>query len=157
MNTPVLPAIRAGATVIHVIYLDPDPSQIPIDRLQDTLDTFDRFITVQWAYKTNSDIETVRRINLALEIMGQPFGVATRSEPQQSDFFQVLSLLRDRIQQAGPPYRTIEVHRYHPRDELGGPLGMLNFQGDTIKFLIDRGFNDAVQHDCLASGCILPA
>src|SRR5207253_4051185 len=33
MNTPLLPAIKAGADTVHAIYLDPDVQNIPLQRL----------------------------------------------------------------------------------------------------------------------------
>jgi hypothetical protein len=39
---------------------------------------------------------------------------------------------------------------------LGGPLGFLDFSFEHIDQLIQRGYRDAVEHDCTASGCVLP-
>jgi hypothetical protein len=55
-------------------------------------------------------------------------------------------------------YRPLTIHRYHPRDDLSnGALGLLNLDRSHIENLIERGFSDAVNHDCKASSCILPA
>ncbi len=48
------------------------------------------------------------------------------------------------------------IHRYHPHDDLGGALGLFNFDPDQIAALIDRGYTDAARHDCDESQCILP-
>jgi hypothetical protein len=50
----------------------------------------------------------------------------------------------------------LTVHRYHPRDDLGGALGLLNFDRDRIRYLIERGFNDATDYDSEAYEIILP-
>jgi len=52
--------------------------------------------------------------------------------------------------------RPLSIHRYHPKDDLSGMLGMLNFDRDRIAGLIDRGFTDAVEHDCDQSECLMP-
>ena len=42
-----------------------------------------------------------------------------------------------------------------PRDDLGGGiLGWLDFSRERVQRLIDRGFRDAVAHDCDRSGCV---
>jgi len=53
--------------------------------------------------------------------------------------------------------RKLTVHRYHPKNILdGGVFGLLNFDDSRVSAMIDRGFQDAVTHDCAASGCIFP-
>src|SRR5438067_2272416 len=79
MNTPLLPAIRAGADVIHVVYLDPNVADIPLQRLQNTIDTFDRLTVIQWAAKANEDIETVRWVNMGIAALQK---AAVTSEKQ---------------------------------------------------------------------------
>lgn len=54
------------------------------------------------------------------------------------------------------PYRALTIHRYHPRDDLGGIVGLLNFDSDHIANLIDRDYSDTVRHDCRESRCVLP-
>ena len=46
-------------------------------------------------------------------------------------------------------YRQLTIHLYHPRNDLGGMLGILNFDRDRIQTLIEQGFNDTVNfnHD----------
>src|SRR5262249_40358672 len=39
LNTPLKPAIDAGAGEVHVIYLDPAPGAVPLRRLGSTIDT----------------------------------------------------------------------------------------------------------------------
>ena len=50
--------------------------------------------------------------------------------------------------------RPIAVHLYHPADDIGGALGMLDFQRERIVALVERGYHDAVQHDCARSQCL---
>jgi len=53
-------------------------------------------------------------------------------------------------------YRMLTIHRYHPRDELGGPLSLLDLRPERLEYLIERGFRDAVIHNCATSKCVLP-
>ena len=152
MNTPLLPAIRAGADVIHVVYLDPNVADIPLQRLQNTIDTFDRLTVIQWAAKANEDIETVRWVNMGIAALQK---AAVTSEKQARDILRVLGPLQEKMTE-GKSYRHITVHRYHPREDLGGPLGMLNFARSQIEGLIQKGFEDAINHNCDESECILP-
>ncbi len=69
MNTPLKPAIDAGADVMHVIYLDPDVKNIPLRRLTNTLDTIDRVYTVMQATKMNEDLKYAERINEGLAVI----------------------------------------------------------------------------------------
>jgi NTE family protein len=63
LNTPLKPAIEAGGETLHVIYLDPDVKNIPLRRLQNTLDTLDRMMTTSFAAKVNMDMKLAARIN----------------------------------------------------------------------------------------------
>lgn len=155
MNTPLAPAIEADADVLHVIYLDPDVARIPLQRLQSTIDTIDRVFMIQFAIKTNEDLETARRINAGLKIIERVAAGGTTSDADTQAFVRAAGAIHDRMA-AGRPYRPLVVHRYHPRDDLGGPLGVLRFDRDHIDRLIERGYQDALLHDCEASECLLP-
>jgi hypothetical protein len=55
---------------------------------------------------------------------------------------------------AGSPHKSITVHRYHPRDDLGGTRGVLNFEASNIEALIEKGFVDTVNHNGSEAGFI---
>jgi predicted acylesterase/phospholipase RssA len=144
MNTPLLPALRAGAATLHVVYLDPAVKAIPIDALQSTLDTMSRIFAIQFAAKMNQDIKRAAQVNRTLSAM-------ERAAPSLSP-----DVLRDFRKAAGiSDLRKVAIHRYHPRDDVGsGILGWLDFGRDRIAKLIERGFEDTVTHDCYRSGCV---
>ena len=48
---------------------------------------------------------------------------------------------------SGYPYKKVMVHRYRPREDLGGIMGFLNCSRQKIVELIDLGFNLACQYD----------
>ena len=154
LSDNALPALQAGADVIHMIYLDPDPKNIPLRRIENTLDTLSRMLTIQWAININEDIETVNWINRGLNVMERVAQGSLVSDDDTRDFVRVAGVIEQRIRE-GSPYKKITVHRYHPRADLGGVMGFLNFQGQRITELIDIGYNFACQHDP-ATDSIIP-
>jgi predicted acylesterase/phospholipase RssA len=158
MNTPLKSALQAGATTMHVVYLDPDVGNIPIRRLMNSIDTFDRVFTIMLATKINEDIITASWINQGLRVMELAAHAGSAGDLSGADitaFVRVAAQIEARIQE-GRPYRKLTIHRYHPKDDLGGPLGMLDFSEESIVSLIARGYEDAVFHDCDQSQCIFP-
>jgi predicted acylesterase/phospholipase RssA len=155
LNTPLKPAIRAGADCLHVIYLDPDVSSIPLHYLGNLLSTLYRTQVINWASTVNESIREAEGINDALKILK----ASEQEEPAASinakGVVQTLAKFGKQLEKLAN-YRMLTIHRYHPRDELGGPLSLLNFRRARIEYLIERGFHDAVGHNCVASNCVLP-
>ena len=58
MNTPIEPAIDLGANLLHVVYMDPDISKIPVERLLNTLDVLDRLTKVEMHLTAQRDDHT---------------------------------------------------------------------------------------------------
>jgi hypothetical protein len=153
-NTPLNCAIDTGATELHVIYMDPDVQNIPLHRLQSTIEVFDRVLIITWATKVNEDVDNARRINEGLDLIERAGDFESKGELRT--FIRVASRIAKR-DRAGLPYKRLTIHRYHPHDDLGfGALGLLNFDQDRIAALIQRGFDDTVNHDCIASNCVIP-
>src|SRR5205085_2766039 len=92
LNTPLKPAIEAGGETLHVFYLDPDVKNIPLRRLQNTLDTLDRMMTTSFAAKVNLDMKMAARINDEIKAG----------------------------KEAENGIKQLTIHRYHPRDDKGG-------------------------------------
>ena len=156
MNTPLNCAIDTGATTLHVIYLDPDVQNIPLHRLESTIEVFDRILVITWASKVNEDADNARRINQGIDLIERAGRNGDLSNEETRTFIRAAARIEKRYH-AGLPYKKLTVHRYHPHDDLGGgALGLLNFDRDRIASLIERGFADAVNHDCAASHCVLP-
>ncbi|HJP91112.1 MAG TPA: patatin-like phospholipase family protein [Pyrinomonadaceae bacterium] len=155
LNTPLKPAIRARADCMHIIYLDPDVSSIPLHYLGNLLSTLYRTQVINWAATVNESIREAEGINDALKILN----AAEQEQPVASinakGVVQTLAKFGKKLERIAD-YRMLTIHRYHPRDELGGPLSLLNFRRSRIEYLIERGFHDAVGHDCVASKCVLP-
>ena len=156
MNPPTMPAIEAEADIIHMIYMDPDVGEIPLARFRNTLDTFDRMLTIQFAMNINRDIEQIGRINDGLAALDVGIaGASTSDDTQTRSFIKSAGHVIRRQAASNRPYRKLQVHRYHPTEDLSGVLGLLNFGQDRIESLIARGEQEAEGHDCEKSGCIL--
>ena len=153
MNTPTRPAIRAGADVIHVIYVDPQVIDLAFPELPNTLDTLYRFYDIVVASNVRNDMGVAAAINAELELLAT-LGVSLADEPPPR-LRRVSRVLR-RIAQGGSPYRPLEIHRYQPKNDLGGVEGFLDFREGFIADLIAQGYQDALQHDCSDAQCMLP-
>ena len=156
MTTPLSPAIGAGADTLHIIFLDPKVENIPIERLQSTLDVISRFYDIWTASQFRADIAKAAAISRGLEVIARsPSGVTPSNEETQA-FLQVAEQMHGHVTKSRR-YKKLTVHIYAPKDDLGGVLGLLNFNRDREINLIERGFKQAVEHDCEASGCVLPS
>lgn len=156
-NTPLMPAIKAGAEVIHLIFLDPKVADIPLDHIPNTMDTLYRLYAITTALHLNSDIKAAESIlrelelNRDLGILGPDLmQLATQKKQPMPN-----TLLLRRIAQ-GRPYRPLTIHTYRPESDLKGLLGLLDFSAAFIDELIELGYRDAVNHDCGVQGCVLP-
>ncbi|HMB55187.1 MAG TPA: patatin-like phospholipase family protein [Thermoanaerobaculia bacterium] len=160
MNTPLRPAIRAGADELHVVYLDPGIERIPLSRIGNVLEALYRTQIIAWAERMNDDVEDAKAINDGLAAYaaargGGPLGEAVVDEEMGRGAARTLERL-GRLADPFARYRPLTIHRYHPADELGGALGILDLARGRIEELIRRGEQDATHHDCAASGCVLP-
>ncbi len=154
LNTPLKPAIECQAEELHVIYLDPDIKRIGLGRIQNTLETFYRMIQIGWAFAVNRDIHSAREINRGLAV----FQRASRGdEIGHKGAGELISAARRVVERlrGGSPYRPLVIHRYHPREDIGGGLGFLNLDRTRLEGLIEQGFVDTVGHDCRVAGCVL--
>lgn len=150
-NTPLSPAIEAGATELHVIYLDPQPRFIPLKAEPNTVDTMLRVYYLMQASKLNEDIETARWINNGLKALNQYQANDSRSQDQPRDFVRAAyKILSDTI------YRPLTIHRYFPTMVLGTELDLVNFSLGRITDMIAEGERVALVHDCAANECVLP-
>lgn len=125
LNTPLKPAIDAGADVLHVIYLDPQLGAVPLRPLGSTIDTVGRMFVASFAATMRRDIDVAASVNQEIAA-----GRRRRS------------------------HRPVTIHLYHPTEDTGGALGMLDFHRDRIVSLIERGYREAASHDCATAGCL---
>jgi NTE family protein len=149
LNTPLRPAIRLGADVLHVIYLEPMVENIPFPELPNTIDTVYRLYAIGLAANMKNDILTAQEINAALTLIRQ--GIAEPDVPSRA--VRVARRILERELQ-GQPYRPIEIHRYRPSNDLGGAGGLLDFRLGFLDQTIQLGYEDTANHDCGTLGCL---
>jgi len=153
LNTPLKPAIAAGATTLHVIFLDPLIQDIASRPLPSTLDTFYRLFAILWAANMRQDILLSADITRTLELL-------EREEPESASRPEARRLLRmgrrlERRSREGAGYRKMTVHVYRPATDLGGGVGLLDFHRERLAALVEMGYRDAACHDCEAAGCVV--
>jgi predicted acylesterase/phospholipase RssA len=146
MNTPLTPAIQAGASELHVIYIDPRVYTVPLPPLESTLDSAYRQQLISWANAVNENIETVRRVRTRLAAQERQY---EHSEAGRRDFLRLARLMDVR------GLMGLTIHRYHFHDDLAGSaVGLFNFDRRHVERMIKQGFHDASQHDCNRSRCV---
>jgi len=152
-NSPILPAMGTAHT-LHVIYMDPDVSSIPVETLQSTLAILDRLLVMEWAFTLSQNIEVVDDYNRSYDFLNARHGLPPSGDPRLGQLLKAA----DRVVAAsgGPKWWDLTtIHRYHPTDDLGDLTGLLDFRADRIDALIERGYRDALMHDCARDGCVL--
>lgn len=154
MNTPLKPAIDAGASTLHVLYVDPLVKNMPSTKLDSTLDIVQRAMAISFAGTTNRDIETAAEINEQLRRSAGGLKKSTAARPRNA-----VARARKRLHDTAAPrrLRPMTIHRYNPQQDLGTGMGILDFGRDNVKALIERGFQDGIRHDCATSGCVIPS
>jgi len=146
MNTPLKPAIDAGAQTLYAIYMDPDPQLFAPRKLHTSLDVLSRALAINAASIMNSDIERAAQINRIVALTSRFPGLPPD---------EVLAL--EGRSPGSTPHKALTIHRFHPSVEFGGVLGALDFETKHIGSLIQQGFDDASNHNCRGAGCVLPA
>jgi NTE family protein len=157
MNTPLKPAIEAGADVLHIIFVDPRIDDVPIPILPNTLDTFYRIYLILVADNFRVDIGTTAVVNDAIRVLGAGITSELLRSPgnplgDASPFGRALKRL-----QQGEPYRPLIIHKYRPLTTRGGAEDLLDFSIGNINRLIAEGYSDASTHDCAREGCVTTA
>jgi hypothetical protein len=151
LNTPLLPAIEAGADTLHVIYLDPDLEDIPTEGLPNSMDSLCRMLVIMLAQYLNRDIELVSAANQVIDWAGD-----TRAKDHDPALtLKMARIVRDYGKDSLLD-RKFTVHRYRPKQVLSSLVGILKFGRNRLRKLIETGYQDAVNHDCQLNGCIVP-
>ncbi|HVT60572.1 MAG TPA: patatin-like phospholipase family protein [Thermoanaerobaculia bacterium] len=153
LNTPLLPAIREGAEVLHVIYLDPRTERIPFPELPNTPDTLYRLYSILIANTIQSDVLTAGILSEAVELAGEP---RAEQAAEGKGLPRALRRVRQRLRE-GRPYRRLTIHQYRPSTDMGGVAGLFDFSSAVIDRFIELGYSDTVNHDCEQAGCSVHA
>ena len=155
MNTPLKPAVRAGADVLHMVYMNRDVGEMPVDQLRSTLETLVRTQIIAWAESVDRDIKRASAYNRGLELLA----MSRRGEElPTTDLRQFLAAAEPLVRhlEAEKKYRPLTIHRYFPAEGLGGVLSFLDTRESRIEEVIEQGYRDTLKHDCEACGCARP-
>ena len=155
LNTPLKPALQAGATVFHVIYLDPNIKDVPFGRFPNTLETFNRMWSIMMASTVNRDIKRADELNRGMELLQRAERGMAIPDGEARSFVQALDLVRTKFLTEAA-YKPVTIHRYRPSKDLGGILGLLNFERPRMEEIIQLGWDDAVAHDVVTSEDVIP-
>ena len=159
LNTPVRPAIRAGAREVHIVFVDPLLEGIQFNPIPSSIDVFYRLLAILGAVQIRHDVERAAAINRTLKlietgILSEAAAASPSDRKLLGDFLAWgHEFIRRRL--SGRPYRRLTIHIYRPKIDLGGGEGLLNFDRDRLAKLIELGHQDAVEHDCAQAGCLV--
>jgi predicted acylesterase/phospholipase RssA len=140
MNTPLKPAIDAGAEALQVVYMDANVAHIPLPRLPNTLSAMYRSLVIGFSTTLKQDLELAAKANRMLA------AAASASDSAAADS----SLVRG---SDGKVHRPLTIHLHHPMTALGG--SWLSFGRDTLMQSMERGYEDGIHHDCGTNQCLL--
>jgi predicted acylesterase/phospholipase RssA len=154
MNTPLMPAVQGGSDTLHVVYMDPLIENISVENLRSTLGVIDRMIVATFAFAMNQEIDMIHDLNRSFELIDS-FDHTQVMDPQINAIARA-GKAAAQWARANGEFVPTTIHRHHPAADLGGALGFLDLSYDHVAGLIDRGYRDAVAHDCVASGCVIP-
>ena len=143
MNTPLKPAIDAGAEILQVIFMDPEVAHIPLPRLSNTANDMYRSLVIGFSATLKRDLAVAAKVNRGVEEISQPHGNGN-AESEAAVFARG---------SGGEQHRPLTIHLHHPNQALGG--GWLSFGLDQVKDSMQRGYEDTVRHDCEANRCLL--
>jgi predicted acylesterase/phospholipase RssA len=158
LNTPLAPAfveVDPGADTAHVIYLDPETAEIPLEPLHSTVGTLDRLMAIGLSRAVEADMRIAHHVNRGLDVLER----AAKGERLGPEFARPFVEAADYLVAGiGGRYPTSPktIHRYRPPRYLGGTFSLLNFSRSRVQELIELGHENAVNHDCVKSRCVLP-
>ena len=155
MNTPLNPAVQAGADTIHVVSLDASLHSIAAAELDNSIEAMMRTLSIAVATAIREDMATADWINRGLAALARAQAGVHLSRDEVKDFTRVAAQLEERARgELG--LKPLTIHHYHPSESLGGPLGLLDLSLGALEQLIARGRRDTLAHDCEEYECVIP-
>ena len=154
INTPLAPAIEAGADVLHVVYMDPDAHSLALPPMPNTMNTIYRLTVIMFASTLQQDIDRAAGINEGMALLEK----SDAPEVSAEDGRRMVASMAGAHKRAaaGAKYRKLTIHRYHPHDDPGGTFRWLSFESDHLSKMIEMGFVETLEHNCKINKCILP-
>ena len=152
MNTPLKPAIRAGADILHVINMNSTVAEIPLSKPRNTMETMYRQQLVEWGAALDRDIRRAGNYNDGLALLE---GRGLDHPPSLKQVISAADRATRRRTENDEPYRYLTIHRYFPSNGRDDILALLDTRKKTVEDLIARGYEDAKSHNCIDNQCIL--
>src|SRR4029450_3990030 len=113
MNTPLSPAIEAGADTVHIVSLDASLHPVPASELDSTLEPLLRTFSIAISTAIREDMKTALWINRGLEAIERARSHAAVANHELRDFVRIAALIEDRAQH-NTELRPVTIHHYHP-------------------------------------------
>ena len=161
LNTPLDPALRAGARQLFVVDLSPNLAEVP-SMLSSTIGSMYRAQLTAWEFRLQIALENARIHNMITAQRNSIYKLLAELDLSPHDKHAILEQIKKAWRlvhwYAGKGDKPTTIHIFRPSRYLGtSPLGILNFNRRRIVQLIEHGYRDAVHHDCAREGCILPS
>ena len=119
LNTPLGPAIRAGADEVHVVFMDPDTKNIPIRQFDNSFDVINNLYQITQAAVFEWDIGVTSGVNATLDFVEQ----AGLQPSQERGVLEAIGRLVFRTKALpATPLRRVTLSITHARSSAG-PLG----------------------------------
>ena len=142
MNTPLKPAIDAGAECLHVVFLDPEVASVPLPRLPNTVNDLVRSLLIGFSAELKRDLATAAIVNQ--EVLADI--KASKRMAEGSGFVAASK---------ASLHRQLTVHLHRPSQTLGP--SWLSFDQGLIQGAINQGYDDTANHNCKLNKCLLPS
>ncbi len=148
LNTPLQPVIDEKPAdtrhlVIHVFYLEPRLRDLPIEKVSSSFAVLDRMDSLILAGRMKNHIDTIESIDR----------IAGEREAEIAHELAAQSVGMRHARELGKC--RITIHRYRPRQSLGGTLALLNFKRRQVESLLRLGYEETRQHLCASEACLL--
>lgn len=153
VKDPLQPAIGArdrssGDLTLHVIYLDPEFDEGPLMDVRGSFPIVYRLFLLSFSRAVNAHIERVDQTNRAVR-----FRELLREVDPDSEVMKLWGRLNQDTADAVP----VEIHRYRGSKHLASLIDIFRASKERLKYLIECGYSDTLQHDCVKAGCVVPA
>lgn len=154
VNSPLRITIREGIDELHVVTHLPLGTEMPWPHFANLPEVNWRLQEIKWAAALRQDVAYARNINEGLEFLGKADWSEQGTKTFDRSFVGVAKGIRLRSRQE-MPYRKLDIHLYHPHEALGGILGFLNFERESLVNYLQQGYQDTLNHNCELNRCIL--
>jgi predicted acylesterase/phospholipase RssA len=156
IDSPLRPAISArpkgrdGGLVLHAIYLDANKTQIPQPALSNTFSTIYRVYLLAASRALGAALDGAQITNARIRTK-ETFDTIRKEQNLSAEAKILLEELTEELDNRVP----LTVHRFTPTKHIHG-FELQQFEKESIRQLIQHGYEDALEHDCAKSKCICP-